>query len=67
MKVDKLFAVLVLGGGVMAGCGGQPQAKPEAPGGESSANDTADERPADETPASQPEAGDGEAGKCAWF
>ncbi len=63
MKVDKLFAVLVLGGGVMAGCGGQPQTKPEAPADAASA----DEAPADEAPASQPEAGDGEAGKCAWF
>lgn len=68
MKVDKLFAVLVLGGGMLAGCGGQPQTKPEAP-------EPTDEAPADDGDEGGEEAGEGgaaageegEDGKCAWF
>lgn len=70
MKVDKLFAVLVLGGGMLAGCGGQPQPKADAP-------EATDDAPADdgddgdemgEGGEGEAAAGeDGEDGKCAWF
>jgi len=67
MKVDKLFAVLVIGGGMMAGCGGQPQTMPEA--SDASAEEAPDE--AEQAPASAPAAGeagaDGKDGKCAWY
>lgn len=66
MKVDKLFAVLVVGGGMMAGCGGAPKAQPE----EAPASAPADEAPAEDAaqPASAPAAAeDGDDGKCAWF
>lgn len=69
MKVDKLFGVLVLGGGLMAGCGGQPAPMPseESPA-VAPADDAAEPAEGDAAGGPAGEAGaDGESGKCAWY
>ncbi len=81
MKVDKLFQVLVVGGGLMVGCGGAPATPPAAP---ATPEESASDAPApDDTPEAAPEEAAPEeaapedaapaepakkpAGACAWF
>ncbi|MGK0361036.1 MAG: hypothetical protein ACI9U2_003354 [Bradymonadia bacterium] len=63
MKVDKLFTVLVMGGGILAGCGAtQPKADPKPA-------DTAEApAPTEAAPASAAaDTADGAPAKCAWY
>ncbi len=75
MKIEKLFNVLVVGGALMAGCGGVPAVPDEMPIGTpevpatAPASDAKDAPEGDDAqkPADGEKKADGEDGSCAWF
>ena len=71
MKIEKLFRVLVVGGALMAGCGGAPAVPDEVPTEKPAAPAESDEAPAsddaDKPATEEDKKEDGKDGICTWF